>query len=94
MTARRRKAKRASAPVTQLAFEPAHRELFRMAGANWTPPAAIKVRHGVRSWTLTAVFQIEDGSPVTLISRLSKTKAGVKITADEMRVTRTLKGKP
>lgn len=94
MAKRRRPLKRARAPITKLAFEPQHRELFRLANADWTAPAEITVRHGVRSWTLTADFAMADGALVTLTTRLARTKAGGVTIADQrLNINWTLRGK-
>lgn len=90
---RRRPAKRRSAPTTRIPFDDDHRKLFRLAGDDWTPPAEVKVRHGVRSWTLSADYLMADGGPVTLVTRLTKTKAGVVRDGEELRFRRFLKGK-
>lgn len=92
--AKRRPAKRAAAPVTRMAFEPEHRDLFRLADADWTPPADIVVRHGVRSWTLKADFTMTNGHSVTLTTKLVRTKTGGVIVADEsMTVAWKLRGR-
>ena len=88
-----RATKRPAAPVTRLAFEPQHRELFRLAGDDWTAPAEITVRHGVRSWTLTAEFLMTDGWPVTLTTRLARTKGGVSVADQRLAITRTVRGR-
>lgn len=90
---RRRAPVRRSAPMTRLAFAPEHRELFRLAGDDWTAPAEITVRHGVRSWTLTAEFLMTDGHPVTLTTRLTRTKAGVSVADQRLAITRSVRGK-
>lgn len=81
-TTKRRPAKRPAAPITRLPWEDHHHEIFRLAAKDWTPPADIAVRHGVRSWTLTAIFIMPKGERATLTTRLEKKASGV-VTADE-----------
>jgi hypothetical protein len=79
---KRRPAKRASAIKSLLKWEDKHRELFRFADDSWTQPSDIQVRHGVRSWTLTAKFLMPCGKAVTLTIRIKET-GGRMVLADE-----------
>ncbi|MFC5372871.1 hypothetical protein ACFPIF_09925 [Brevundimonas faecalis] len=92
-TTKRRPVKRAAAPMTRLPWEDHHREIFRLASEDWTPPADIAVRHGVRSWTLTAIFTMPEGSRATLTTRLVRTATGA-VRADEgMKFAFTVRGR-
>ena len=90
---KRRTAKRAAAPMTRLPWENHHREIFRLAAEDWTPPADIAVRHGVRSWTLTAIFTMPKGERLTLITRLRKTAQGVIFADEGMKFAFTVRGR-
>lgn len=90
--AKRRPAK-AAAPVTRMEWENDHRKLFRLASDDWTPPAYVSVRHGVRSWTLTAIFTMPKGERATLTTRLVKTATGVVIGDEGMKFAFTVRGR-
>lgn len=89
----KRRSKRSSTPMTKLAFEPHHREIFRRAGDDWTPPADISVRHGLRSWTLTAEYLMASGQAVTLTVRLEKRKGGVVRGDETLRFKTAIRGR-
>lgn len=91
--AKRRPAKRAAAPTTRLPWEDHHRTIFRLASDDWTPPSSVAVRHGVRSWTLTAIFTMPSGEGVTLTTRLVKTAAGVVLGDQGMKLAFTVRGR-
>lgn len=91
--AKRRPAKRAAAPMTRLTWEDHHREIFRLAAEDWTPPADIAVRHGVRSWTLTAIFTMPKGERATLTTRLEKKASGVVLADEGMKFAFTVRGR-
>lgn len=90
--AKRRPATRTAAPVTRLPFETHHRKIFRLAPDDWTPPSDVAVRHGVRSWTLTAIFTMPNGEGVTLTTRLEKTAGGVVLGDEGMKFSFTVRG--
>lgn len=89
----RRTAKRATAPTTTMPWEDHHRAIFRLASDDWTPPTSIKVRHGVRSWTLTALFAMPSGEGVTLTTRLTKTASGIVRGDEGMKFAFTVRGR-
>lgn len=59
---------RAVAKVNSIPWAPEHRELFKLAGDDWTPPSAIKVSfgHGRSNWR--AVFVMPCGQAVELLT--------------------------
>lgn len=73
---RRRKTRAPKIVTVDRPWSAAFVTVFRLASDAWTPPATVRVRYGARSWTLKAVFVMEDGAPVELTTRVGLGRDG------------------
>lgn len=66
------------ADAVAIRWNPAHEKIFALAGDGWTRPKTVAVRVSAdgRRWTLEGRFQMADGHPVILRSRLQRLKDG------------------
>lgn len=82
MVARRKKPARAPRIAVFRPWDDVWAKLL-LAGDGWTPPDQVKIIHGVRSGTVTAIFKDEKGHHVEAYSRFRMTATGALIEVTE-----------
>jgi len=86
--------RRPRAKPALIAWKPAHRELFRLAGDDWSPPAQVRVigsMPGVTTWRAT--FVNHQGDDVQCVTRLRHTANDVFVIGEELNIRFTIRGK-
>lgn len=88
----RRKAKAPVAVVTtREPWSPTFAELFRLASPEWTAPATVLIRHGVRRSSIVADFRNPAGQAFRLTTRIDRIAR--EVISEEMALRFSLKGK-
>jgi lipoprotein-anchoring transpeptidase ErfK/SrfK len=91
---RRKSKSRAPSAVAQVAWSETFKTVFRMASDDWTPPATVRVRYGVRTWTLSGAFTAPSGQRFDLATRMQVGSDGrpSAVLSEEMRVSYGVRG--
>ncbi len=83
------------AQVREIAWKPAHAELFAMAGEDWVKPRTLELTTHTTGWTFSARFGMPNGNTVVLTTRIRRYADGsVCITRQQLDLRFYVAGQP